>query len=70
MTLKDILEDGYGIDFSTLDFKTREDSGTKEEILKSIETNELLLNRIGKSTMEITDFDIEDSETRTTLYLD
>ena len=70
MTLKDILEDGYGIDFSTLDFKTKEDAETKEEILKSIETNELLLNRIGKSIVEITDFDIEDSDTRTVLYLD
>ena len=49
MTLKDILEDGYGIDFSTLKFQMRTDLEldgycTKEEILKSMAEDEFIVD--------------------------
>jgi hypothetical protein len=46
MTLKDILENGYGIDFSTIDFKTlpNVDACTKEEIIKSMENDEIIVD--------------------------
>ena len=58
MTLKDILE-GYGIDFSTIDFKIQEgvDACSKEEIIKSMENDELIVD--GRW---IEDFDIVSDE--------
>jgi hypothetical protein len=46
MTLADILTDGYGIDLSTLKFETIPimDTCTKEEILKSIEEDEIIVD--------------------------
>ena len=49
MTIKDLLENGYGIDFSTLKFKIRTDLEldgycTKEEILKSMAEDEFIVN--------------------------
>ena len=58
MTLKDILE-GYGIDFSTIDFKIQEgvDACPKEELIKSMENDELIVD--GRW---IEDFDIVSDE--------
>ena len=79
MTIKDILEDHYGIDFSSLDFKIKDEelSCTKEEILKSLEENELVFdtnNPIEKIKpgvkYYISDADIEDNNKQTTLYWD
>lgn len=58
MTLKDILE-GYGIDFSTIDFKIQEgaDACSKEDIIKSMENDELIVD--GRW---IEDFDIVSDE--------
>ena len=78
MTLKDLLE-GYGIDFSTLDFKVAKSDDscpcTKEEILKSIEENEIVfdtnspIDEIQPGVKyHISDFDIESG--KTTLYWD
>lgn len=55
MTLADILSNGYGIDLSTLKFETipGDDTCTKEEILKSIKEDDIIMN--GKW---IVDFDI------------
>lgn len=55
MTLKDILELGYGIDFSTLRFEVKKDADTctKEEIMDSLSNDELIVD--GEV---ITDFDI------------
>ena len=49
MTLKDLLENGYGIDFSTLKFEMRTDLEldgycTKEDILKSMTEDEFIVN--------------------------
>ena len=46
MTLKDILEKGYGIDFSTLKFEIQNgvDAETKEEILASMENDEIIVD--------------------------
>ena len=63
MTLADILSNGYGIDLSTLRFELRtdlefDDEGpSKEEILKSINEDEMIMN--GKW---IDDFDIVPDE--------
>ena len=71
MTLKELLETGYGIDFSTLDFKLQEGyEGTKEDVLKSLENNEVLITAsLGGATFEVEDYDIEDTPGVTTLYL-
>lgn len=71
LTVKDILQLGYGIDFSTLDFKTVDkDCLTKEEILKSMETNEVLVcdDDFGPLS-SITEVEVEDDESRTILFL-
>lgn len=60
MTLKDILEDCYGIDFETLTFNTQKgvDTCSVEEIKKSIEQNELVLeDSLTGKRLEIDDFD-------------
>lgn len=59
MTLADILSNGYGIDLSTLKFETIPgvDTCTKEEILKSINEDDLIMS--GKW---IDDFDIVSDE--------
>ena len=59
MTLADILSNGYGIDLSTLKFETipGADTCTKEEILKSINEDDIIMN--GKW---IDDFDIVPDE--------
>ena len=63
MTLADILSNGYGIDLSTLRFELRtdlefDDEGpSKEEILKSINEDDMIMN--GKW---IDDFDIVPDE--------
>jgi hypothetical protein len=63
MTLADILSNGYGIDLSTLRFELRTDlefdgeGPSKEEILKSINEDEMIMN--GKW---IDDFDIVPDE--------
>jgi hypothetical protein len=63
MTLAEILSNGYGIDLSTLRFEIRTDlefddaAPTKEEILKSINEDEMIMN--GKW---IDDFDIVPDE--------
>ena len=50
MTLADILSSGYGIDLSTLRFELRtdlecdEEAPTKEEILKSINEDEIIVD--------------------------
>ena len=50
MTLADILSNGYGIDLSTLRFELRTDldfdegAPTKEEILKSINEDEIIVD--------------------------
>lgn len=71
MTLKDILESGYGIDFSTLSFEIIKDADAcpKEEILKSIEENELVfqIDDLHRS-QTIMDFGILDDKKRTTFY--
>ena len=55
MTIKEILEDGYGIDFSTLKFDIQKDAVacTKEEIIESLTNDELIID--GEI---VTDFDI------------
>lgn len=59
MTLADILTEGYGIDLSTLKFETIPgvDTCTKEEILKSIKEDDMIMN--GKW---IVDFDMVPDE--------
>ena len=59
MTLADILTNGYGIDLSTLKFETipGADTCTKEEILKSINEDDIIMK--GKW---IDDFDIVPDE--------
>ena len=63
MTLADILSNGYGIDLSTLKFELRTDlefddeTPSKEEILKSINEDDMIMN--GKW---IDDFDIVPDE--------
>ena len=63
MTLAEILSNGYGIDLSTLRFELRTDlefddgCPSKEEILKSINEDEMIMN--GKW---IDDFDIVPDE--------
>ena len=59
MTLADILSNGYGIDISTLKFETisGEDTRSKEEILKSIKEDDIIMN--GRW---IDDFDIVPDE--------
>lgn len=59
MTLADILSNGYGIDPSTLKFETIPGmvTCTKEEILKSIKEDDMIMN--GKW---IDDFDIVSDE--------
>ena len=71
MTLKDILQNGYGIDFSTLNFETLkgEDTCTKSEILHSMEHNELTFQDI-VAPVELTDFDILDDDNETRFYCD
>ena len=61
MTLKEILEDGYGIDFESLDFTTR-DGSTKEEILKSMSENEIKVESRGVLCPP-DDYDIFEKET-------
>ena len=59
MTLADILSDGYGIDMATLRFEIRTDlelddgACTKEEILRSINEDEIIVDG-----QFIDDFDI------------
>lgn len=61
MTLKDILETGLGIDFSTLKFKLREDlefdNLTVSEVLEHLEKDEIIVNG-----QLIEDFDIYGDE--------
>lgn len=63
MTLADILSTGYGIDLSTLRFELRTDlelddgAPSKEEILKSIKEDDIIMN--GRW---IDDFDIVPDE--------
>lgn len=74
MTIKDILEDYYGIDFSSLDFKIKDEelSCTKEEILKSLEENELMFDTMNElepgAKYYISNIDVEDDRKQTTLY--
>lgn len=46
MTLAEILTEGYGIDISTLKFETIPgmDTCTKEEILKSIKEDDMIMD--------------------------
>ena len=72
MTLKDILEYGYGIIFESLDFKIELEEGEnekerKEEILKSIENNILYID---DTEIFVEDFDIIDHEEATIFYED
>lgn len=59
MTLAEILTEGYGIDLSTLKFETIPgmDTCTKEEILKSIKEDDMIMD--GKW---IDDFEIVSDE--------
>ena len=66
MTLREILE-GYGIDFNTLTFETIKNCEccSVEEIKKSMETNEIVVDFTNYEEMETTtycidDFDIDD----------
>ena len=64
MTLKDILENGYGIKFDTLQFDVKEGSCTKEEILSSMENNQLRI----EDGDGFDDFDILDYNSETVFY--
>ena len=46
MTLREILEDGYGIDFSTLkfDFHKGMDHCTRDEVMQSLSEDELIID--------------------------
>ena len=66
MTLADILSKGYGIDLSTLKFETipGADTCTKEEILKSINEDEIIVDG-----SFIDDFDIVADEPKSFIEL-
>lgn len=71
MTIKDILEIGYGIDFETLTFNTEEnvDACTVEEIKKSLAENELVIEAsLNGKRLEFDDFDILDDNKETIIY--
>ena len=69
MTLKDILEDGYGIDFSTIDFKMKDGSPAKEWVLESMKTNEIYLEDYNE-VFPAAHFDMVHDLARTTLSVD
>ena len=79
MTLKDILENGYGIKFDSLKFELVEDADTctKEEILESMANNEIVIDTrvldeeaVDADIIDASDFDIQDDENITIFYLD
>lgn len=75
MTIKEILENGYGIDFESIQFNTLDGSGSVRDIKDSLANNEIVIERddfggMNTNVFEPIDYDIDDVQCKTTLYLE